>query len=293
MSGGASLGMGRSKSASSNVMDSSSYGHSTSQSSDISRSIQEAVSGGQSSSSQSVFGADIFQQLYGGATGAASRASFQAPELAAAAQQLFTGGSQFLNSLGADAGSDYLNQRVMGESPVLQQQIDALREDTGRLFTEEFNPAITSRAVAGGTLGGGRQGVAQGMAMDTLAREFTRGATALRANDVNARDAAAQSIAQNSLQAANTGLGALPGLLDLKERGANSELGIFASLSNILGGPTVLGESQSNDFSRSTAQSIAEAFSRSFGEQSARSSSVGWSRANAWDFNTAVSGGVL
>jgi hypothetical protein len=293
MSGGASLGMGRSKSASYNESDSQSYGYSGSNSSDISRSIQEAVSGGQSRSTQGVFAGDMFQQLYGGAAGAAGRASIQAPELAMAAQQLFTGGSSFLSGLGGDAGSTYLENRVTGESPVLQEQIDALREDTGRLFTEEFNPAITSRAVAGGTLGGGRQGVAQGIAMDSLTREFARGATALRANDVNARDAAAQSIASNSLAAANTGLGALPGLLDLKERGVNSELGIFASLSNILGGPTVLGESQSSDFSRSTAQSIAEAFSRSFGEQSSRSRSEGWGRASAWDFNTAVGGGLM
>jgi hypothetical protein len=292
MSGGASLGMGRSKSASNTSSDSSSYGYSGSNSSDISRSIQEAVSGGSSSSTQSVFADDIFQQLYGGAMGAAGRASIQAPELAGAAQQLFTGGSQFLAGLGGDAGSDYLAQRLTGENPVLQEQIDSLREDTGRLFTEEFNPAITSRAVAGGTLGGGRQGVAQGMAMDSLAREYTRGVTALRANDVNARDNAAATIASNSLAAANTGLGALPGLLDLKERGANSELGIFSSLANILGGPTVLGQSESSDFSRSTAQSIAEAFSRSFGEQTSKSHSEGWSRARAWDFNTAVSGGI-
>jgi hypothetical protein len=292
MSGGASLGMGRSKSGSYNASDSSSYGYSSANSSDISRSIQEAISGGQSTSQQGVFGSDVYNSLYSGAVGAAGKASIQAPELAAAAQQLFTGGAGFLDSLGHNAGSDYLADRVSGESPVLQQQIDALREDTGRLFTDEFNPAITSNAVAGGTLGGGRQGVAQGIAMDSLTREFTRGVTALRANDVNARDTAAAQIAQNSISAANTGLSALPTLLDLKESGVNSELGIWSSLANILGGPTVLGQSQSTEFSKSTAQSIAEAFSKSFGEQSSRGQSEGWSRANAWDFNTAVSGGI-
>lgn len=292
MSGGASLGMGRSKSASNTQSDASSYGYSGSNSSDVSQSIQNAVSGGQSNTTQSVFDQDVYSMMHGGAVGAAGRASVQAPQLAEAARTLFTGGSDFLSNMGHDVGSDYLNSRVSGESPVLQQQIDALREDTGRLFTDEFNPAITSHAVAGGTLGGGRQGVAQGMAMDSLTREFTRGATSLRANDVNARDAAAAQIATNSLSAASTGLGALPGLLDLKERGINSELGIFSSLSNILGGPTVLGESQSSEFSRSTAQSIAEAFSKSFGEQSSLSHSDGWARANAWDFNMAASAGL-
>src|SRR5678816_4539384 len=115
----------------------------------------------------------------------------------------------------------------------LNDQIAGLKADLGDLFTDELNPAITSHAVAGGTLGGGRQGVAQGIAMGDIAKQFARGSTALRTADQGQRDAAAMEIARNSLGAANTGLGSLPMLFDLAERGNNSELGVYSSLSNI------------------------------------------------------------
>ena len=83
---------------------------------------------------------------FGFRTDAAGRAVAGAGELGSAARQLFTGGSQFLSSLGTDAGSDYLRSRLDSNNPVLEEQISALREDTGRLFSEELNPAITSRA---------------------------------------------------------------------------------------------------------------------------------------------------
>lgn len=263
--------LGGSKSRSSS--QSQSYGYSGSVSSDISRSLQESLAGGQSSTTQGIAFSDIFSQLYGGASNAANRASLEAPMLADTARQLFTGGSKFLEGLGGDAGTDYLTSRIDGSNPVLDEQIGSLREDVGRLFSEQLNPAITSRAVASGTLGGGRQGVAQGLALDASAREFTRGATELRAQDLAARDQAAAQVAQNSLESANTGLGALPMLLDLQQQGVGSELGVFSNLASILGGPTVLSQSQSTDFSKSTAQSFADAFSRAFGEQTSSSSS--------------------
>lgn len=264
MSGGASLGLGKSK------QDSSSSGYSQSESGQRSESL--------GFSTQDVAFEDIFAQLYGNASDAAGRAVVQAPELSQASRQLFTGGTRFLEGLGEDAGTNYLTSRITGENPLLEENIGALREDVGRLFTEQLNPAITSRAVAGGTLGGGRQGVAQGLATETAAREFTRGALALRTSDMQARDAAAAQVSANSLSAASTGLGALPSLLDLTERGQNAELGVYSSLSSILGGPTVLTQAGS--------QSTANAFSRSFGEESSRS------RGRAWNFNTAFSGGV-
>lgn len=223
-----------------------------------------------STSTQDIFQSDIFSRLYGDASAAAGGAAANAGQLRTAAQQLFTGGNQFLEQLGGDAGSAYLENRLSANNPVLEQQISQLQEDTGRLFREEFNPAITSRAVGGGTLGGGRQGVAQGLAIDSAARAFTQGATALRAGDIASRDAVAQSIATNSLNAASTGLGALPSLLDVLERGNNAGLQPYSQLSQILGGPTTL----------TTAQSLA----RSFGEQ--RGTSSGYGRSNSWNFDT-------
>jgi hypothetical protein len=224
-----------------------------------------------STSTQDVFQSDIFAQLYGNASSAAGGAAANAGQLRTAAQQLFTGGNQFLEQLGGDAGSAYLEDRLSANNPVLEQQISQLQQDTGRLFREELNPAITSRAVAGGTFGGGRQGVAQGLAAESAGRLFTQGATALRAGDIASRDAVAQSIATNSLQSAATGLGALPSLLEVLERGNNAELGVYGGLSQILGGPTTL----------TTAQSLA----KSYGEQQ----SSGYGRSSAWNFDMAAS----
>lgn len=264
MSGGGALGLGKSK------QDSSSYGFSESESGQTSQSL--------GFSTQDIAFEDLFSQLYGNASGAAARTVAQAPELASAARQLFSGGTRFLEGLGTDAGTNYLTSRISGENPLLAENISGLEEDVGRLFTERLNPAITSRAVAGGTLGGGRQGVAQGLATETAAREFTRGALALRTSDMQMRDQAAAQVASNSLSAASTGLGALPSLLDLTERGQNAELGVYSSLSSILGGPTVLTEAGQ--------QSVANAFSRSFGEESSKS------RGRAWNFSMSGYGGV-
>lgn len=284
-----SLGGGKSKSSQQST--SSSFGFNQSESQDVSASRQESLSGGSgtSSTTQNIAFEDLYAKLFGNASAAGESAVAQAPELAAAARQLFSGGTQFMQGLGGDAGTSYLTDRLSGNNPVLDEQINLLREDTGKLFSEQLNPAITSRAVAGGTLGGGRQGVAQGMAAEAAANSFARGASQLRSEDIARRDSAAATVAQNSLQAASTGLGALPGLLDLADRGVNAELGIYSNIGSILGGPTVLSQSQSeqSQFSRSTAQSAAEAFSRSFGQQTSASQASGKSK--SWNFDTSAS----
>lgn len=260
-----SLGGGQSRSS----QNSQSSGYQTSQ--------QSSTSQSQAQSSESIAYADLYSQLYGNATGAASNAAANAGDLNTAAQQLFTGGTQYLQSLGQDSGSQYLESRLSDDNEVLNEQIAQLQEDTGRLFSEELNPAITSRAVSGGTLGGGRQGVAQGLAAESAARTFTEGVTTLRSNDIAARDAAAQSVATNSLNAASTGLGSLSSLLDVLQTGSNAELDVYSSLSSILGGPTTLTESSST----STAESLAQAY----GEEQSTSSG----RSRAWNFDSSFS----
>jgi len=276
-----SLGGGKSKSSQQSTSESA--GFSQAQSGDISQSASQSTSGG--STTQNIAFEDLYAKLFGNASRAGDSAVAQAPELAAAARQLFSGGTQFMQGLGGDAGTSYLTDRLSADNPVLNEQIDLLREDTGKLFSEQLNPAITSRAVAGGTLGGGRQGVAQGLATEAAANSFARGASQLRSDDIARRDSAAATIAQNSIASASTGLGALPGLLDIADRGVNAELGIFSNLSSILGGPTVL--SQQSNFSQSTAQSAAEAFSRSFGQQTSASQASGKSK--SWNFDMAAS----
>jgi hypothetical protein len=285
-----SLGLSHSRQSANAQSTSNSYGYSGSESVDASQSVSSGVSGGSSSSGQEIAFEDLFKQLYGGATDAAGRVAMQAPQLQAAAQQLFTGGSQFMQSLTDNAGSNYMAERLNGSSPV-EDIIASMKTDAGNLFRDELNPAITSRAVAGGTFGGGRQGVAQGVAQARVADDFTRNAAALRYSDVQAKDAIAANVAGNSIAAANTGLGSLPGLLDLVERGQNAELAPYGSLSAILGGPTTLTSSESSDFSQTTAQSIANAFSRAFGEQTAESQSTSKSKGKSYGFDSSFSYG--
>lgn len=292
MSGSLGLSQNKQDSKAQSTSSSESYGYSGSESGDVSRSLSEGVSGGSSNTNQAIAFEDLYKQLYGGATNAANNVAMQAPQLQQAASQLFTGGSQFLQSLGGNAGTDYMTDRLSNPSPV-EDIIASMKTDAGNLFRDELNPAITSRAVAGGALGGSRQGVAQGIAQGRVADDFTRNAAALRYSDVQAKDAIAANVAGNSIAAANTGLGALPGMLDLVERGQNAELAPYGSLSSILGGPTTLTSASANDFSRTTAQSAADAFSKSFGEQTAesQSQSTAKSKGRAWSFDSSFSYG--
>jgi hypothetical protein len=283
-----SLGYGENSSRASSTSSSNSYGYNSAESGDVSRSNSEGVSGGASQSSQQIAFEDFYKKMFGGASVAAEGVAMQAPQLQQAAQQLFTGGSQFLQTLGGNAGTDYMKERL-GSSGAVDDIVASMKTDAANLFRDDLNPAITSRAVAGGTLGGGRQGVAQGVAQARVADDFTRNAAALRYSDVQAKDNIAASVANNSIAAANTGLGALPGMLDIMERGQNAELAPYGSLSAILGGPTTLTTSNASDFSRTIAQSAADAFSKSFGEQTAESQSRSRALAHGWNFDSSFS----
>jgi hypothetical protein len=256
-----SFGSSKSRSSSSSL----DFGAQSSFSESLSEALARSISTGTSSSfsTQRIANADILAQLYQGALSAVPSAGlFQGQ-----AAELFQGGLSILDRLGVGAGQDFLRSRVEGQSPVLDEQIGALSSDLGRFFREELNPAITARAVAGGTLGGGRQGVAQGRAIDAVSREFQRGATELRARDIAARDAAAGALMAGETAAAGTGLAALPGLLGIAESSFAAPLAPFTALAQIIGGPTVLTEagSQATQFAESTSESIARAISEMFG----------------------------
>lgn len=245
------------------------FGGSTSKqkssSSSFDRSNSSSVSGGASvaGSEQSVAFEDVFARLFGSAEGAA--AGLDPSLLTDAANTLFSSGTGFLDQLGGDSGSQYLEGRLDSANPVLEDQIGLLQEDIGKLFSEELNPAITNEAIAGGALGGGRQGVAQGRAIDSAAEQFTRGATALRAGDIAARDAAAGTLAGNAVQGAGVGIQGASQLFGLADAGFSAGLAPAERLAAILGGPTVLGSSFSN------SADFASAYSSSYGESKATS----------------------
>lgn len=242
------------------------YGYSGSLSDSQSRGASRSLSQGQSTSRQAIAFEDVFAQLYGGASNVAGRLASEAGGLTDQANLLFSGGLGFLDTLAGGADTEYLASRLTGDNAVLDEQIGALGEDIGRFFREEVNPAITSAGVATGTLGGGRQGVAQGRAAEAAAREFQRGATALRSADVAARDAAAAQLQQGRIAGAGAGLSAIPSLFGVAQGGFGAELAPYQALAGIVGGPTVLTQAQATDFAQSSAEEIAAAISRAFGE---------------------------
>ncbi len=248
---------------------------SESQSSSLGASRSDSVSGGfsrgesVSRSGQRIAFEDVFARLFGGAENAA--AGVDPSMLTESANQLFSGGVDFLSSIGGDAGSAFLTDRISGESPVLDEQIGALSDDLSRFYSEELLPGITSDAVASGTLGGGRQGIAQGLAAERVAGEFTRGVTALRTADMQQRDAAAATLAGNAIQGAQVGTAALPGLMGLANQSFGAELAPYQALAGILGQQTTLTESESTSFQ--TAEDFARAFSRAFNRSQATSTS--------------------
>lgn len=247
------------------------FGGSTSTSQSQSESFEQSQSrsgsGGfsQSQADQRIAFEDIFARLFGGAEGAA--AGLDPSLLTEAANTLFTSGQSFMDQIGNNAGTAFLERRLSDDNQVLQDQIDLLGEDLGRFFEEELNPAITSQAISGGQLGGGRQGVAQGRALSEVASQFTRGATALRAGDVAARDAAAGTLAGNAITGAQVGFSGIPAVAGAADLGFSAGLAPYERLAAILGGPTVLGSSSS------TAADWARAFSSSFGRSRATSTS--------------------
>ena len=249
---------------------------SQSNSSSLERSASRSGSGGfsQSEADQRVAFEDVFARLFSGAEGAA--AGLDPSLLTDAANTLFSGGVGFLDQIGGDAGSRYLEGRLSSDNQVLQDQIDLLGEDLGRFFEEDLNPAITSQAIAGGQLGGGRQGVAQGRALSEVAGQFTRGATALRAGDIASRDAAAGTLSGNAISGAQAALAGIPSLAGAADLGFSAALAPSERLAASLGGPTVLGSSSSlsADWARAFSDSFAQ--SRASSTSSSRTLALGF-----------------
>lgn len=293
-----SIGANRSHSSSTSESDAYGYSGGASSSVNTSRSGSVSRSGGTSfgesgsRSTQSLAFADLLSALYGDALGATGRVAQNVPALETVAGSLFDSGVGFLDQLGGGAGADYLDARLSGQDGILDDQLAGLSEDVGRFFSEELLPGVTDSAIRAGQLGGGRQGVAQGRAIDTAAREFRRGATDLRVADRAARDQAAVQAATLGQAGGVAGVAALPGLYGLREAGAGAALSPYERLAALVGGPTVLteatsfGSQGSENFATADAFSLAEAIANSFnfGEDFATSSSQTTSKSKGFTF---------
>ncbi len=208
----------------------------------------------QSTTSQDVFSADLFRSLFSGASNVAGE--IDTSGLTEAANQLFSSGQGFLGDLqslsaGTDVSGEFLSSRISGEGGFVDENIAALGEDLGQFFNEQLLPGITSQAVGGGALGGGRQGVAQGKAIESVGREFRRGSLEIRNRDLRERTEAARALSAQKLSASQAGLTGVQQQFDLANAATLAPFSPFLTLAQILGSPTTLTESQATSKSKS------------------------------------------
>jgi len=123
---------------------------------------------------------------------------------------------------------------LMDPQGQIAAQSASLQSGLGDLFRNEINPAIQSNAVAMGGLGGGRQGVAEGVATGQLANAYTQGLGDITAR-ANAQAGASAAMMPGLTEAnmGNTMAGQLGGYAPLQQ------------LAQILGNPAILQEMQS------------------------------------------------
>ena len=153
-------------------------------------------------------------------------------------QGLLGQGQQFLGNL-----------QGIGSPAMQQQQMDVLQQNLGQLFNQQIMPGISRGAIGAGGLGGGRQGVAEGVAAGQLGQAFTSGAV-----DIMGR---AQ---QQRLGAAQLGLAALPGLMGVAGAPYTAAYNPLMQFASILGAPTVLSEQQAESRRKSSGFSIGGLF---------------------------------
>ena len=216
--------------------------------------ISGSKSSSQSTSTQDVFAADLFRKLFGEASNVAG--GIDTAGLTERANELFDSGTGFLGDLqeisaGEDVSGQFLSSLISGEGGFVDENIAALSEDLGQFFNEELLPGITSEAVGGGQLGGGRQGVAQGKAVESIGREFRRGSLDIRNADLRRRQEAAQTLSAQRLSASQAGLTGAQQQFDLANAATLAPFSPFLTLSQILGSPTTLTQSQSSSKSKS------------------------------------------
>ncbi len=153
---------------------------------------------------------------------------------------------------GESPGQAFL-QQTLGANPQLQNQIDFLGEDIGRNLSENVLPHLRMGGVAVGAPGGSRTQIAEGMAAENAMRDFARGASTMRFNDLMRQTSSAQALTQGQLAGA---AGSMQGSGDLFNLGMAPLQAAWQPLqfqAGLLGGPTVIGDSDSSSWDMSFA----------------------------------------
>jgi hypothetical protein len=265
------LGIGGGKSSSSQSSSSAANGENWSAQTSIGGGYQgsesAAVGGSQAtaSSQDRLAFEQLYGQLYGDASGVAGGMA-QNPFLSTTANDLFSSGQGILGGLQGDAGSAYLKS-VLGSNENVNEQIDLLGQDIGKFTSEQLLPNIRRSSAAAGQLGGSRQSVAEGSAIEGSQRAFASGVSDIRNANLQRQLQAGSQLSSQNLQGAQIGLAGNESLYGLANQGFMSQLSPYAALASIMGDKTTLGSSMSN--STSFDQAISSAFGEDFNESNA------------------------
>lgn len=178
------------------------------------------------------------QDLYGQAQGYANPAATQAAAY----------GAQQANA----PGLNMAYQGAMGLADPTSQiaaQEASLQAGLGNLYANEINPAIQSNAIAAGGFGGGRQGVAQGIAAGELGNAYTQGLGDITAR-ANGQALSAQAMIPQMAQA-NYAAAVNPTM---------AGMGALGMYGGILGAPTILNQSSGQGSTQSSGSSYRMQF---------------------------------
>ena len=167
--------------------------------------------------------------------------------LGGALQGQATGNNQFVQGLG-QLGSQ--------QNPFLDQQIQGIGGDISRFLGQNLQ-GIGQGFASANQFGGGRQGLAEGVAIGEAVNEFGQQAANLRGGDLTRQASALQAGGALQGQAAQAGLGALGDRFNL---GLGSFGAAFQPLLNqqqLVGQGTVLQESQQSAMGKGSSMSIS------------------------------------
>jgi hypothetical protein len=240
-------------------------------------SFSNQVGGNFSQSQQGTFIAPgqnpYLQSLYGNASGLAQQVQPQvAQQGAELGAQLGGIGQQQLENLGGIAGGSNpfmqaLLARSQGSNPYINQQIASYGNDIARQLQSNILPQIGQGFATANQFGGGRQGLAEGLAIQESMRQFGQGAQNLRSDAYAQGAGAAGTALQAQLGASRGALGALPGQFELGMAGPMAGFLPMQQLGGLLGDPTVLSQGSAIgggfDLSQAASQTRSESSSKS------------------------------
>jgi len=254
---GGGTGADASQSESRTARDASSMGFSSSQDS--------SISGGRSASDS--FGRDDSYQRSG---------SFIDPRTGGFQLDMLRQGQAAMDPTAARRTAESLSRRTLpgmqstfnnlgaltNTDRAVEEGGTALREGLGDLFKKEIMPGIQSDALMTGGFGGGRQGVAEGVAGGRIADTFRTGLADIR-----------QAANQTAIGAAGAQGAMGEGIFNMGMQPTTAAFGPLSEFASLLGSPAVLQEAVSRSTGRTGSTSRASDFSRSQGTSSSFDSS--------------------